>query len=139
MFKSRFADLCEEGVISEEDAGKFTNFVGMTNHPTFSLFILAKAGKLAHLEHDEGYQATLRVLSAFGMDDVTFTQHTSMPVEEQFWQQFDGMNQLTEAGMRKELPNFISDPSNLAKVSALLEEGVNPDDALPHEETRQIA
>lgn len=55
MFKCRFADLVEQGKISEDDAAKFTSFVGMTNHPTFSLFILAKAGKLAHLEHDEGY------------------------------------------------------------------------------------
>lgn len=62
-----------------------------------------------------------------------------MPVEEQFWQQFDGFYQLTESGMRKELPNFITDPSNLAKVSALLEDGGNPEDALPSEETRQIA
>lgn len=121
MFKSRFSDCCEEGLISEEDAQKFTNFVGMTNHPTFNLFILAKAGKLAHLEHDEGFQATIRVLDAMGLKNVQFSQHTAMPSEEQFWQQFDGFYQLTESSMRKELPNFISDPSNLAKVSALLE------------------
>ena len=139
MFKCRFADLVEQGKISEDDAAKFTSFVGMTNHPTFSLFILAKAGKLAHLEHDEGYQATLRVLDALDLADVSFTQTTAMPVEEQFWQQFDGFYQLTESGMRKELPNFITDPSNLAKVSALLEDGGNPEDALPSEETRQIA
>ena len=139
MFKSRFSDCCEEGLISEEDAQKFTNFVGMTNHPTFNLFILAKAGKLAHLEHDEGYQATIRVLDTMGLNKIQFTQLTAMPTEEQFWQQFDGFYQLTESGMRKELPNFISDPSNLAKVAALLEQGTSPDEALPIEETRQIA
>lgn len=54
-FKLRFNEHVANGAISQEDATKFTNFVGMANHPTFSLFILAKSGKLAHLERDEGY------------------------------------------------------------------------------------
>jgi len=41
--------------------------------------------------------------------------------------------------MRKELPNFISDPSNLAKVQALIDGGAETASALPTEETRQIA
>jgi hypothetical protein len=41
--------------------------------------------------------------------------------------------------MRQELPNFITDPSNLAKVHALLAEGGDAASALPAEETRQIA
>ena len=61
-----------------------------------------------------------------------------MPVEEQFWQQFDGFYQLTEKAMRKDLPHFITDPANQAKVEALLEEG-NSDAALPGDVTRQIA
>lgn len=32
----------------------------------------------------------MRVLDAMDLKDVNFTQQTSMPVEEQFWQQFDG-------------------------------------------------
>jgi len=40
--------------------------------------------------------------------------------------------------MRKELPNFITDPSNLGKVQAMLEQGDDPASALPSEETRQI-
>ena len=62
-----------------------------------------------------------------------------MPLEEQFWQQFDGFFQLTESSMRKELPNFVTDPTNLAKVQALIEGGDEPANALPAEETRQIA
>lgn len=110
----------------------------MTNHPTFSLFILAKSGKLAHLERDPGYQATLAVLDALDLGTVEFSQMTAAPAEEQFWAQFDGFYQLTEKSMRKELPNFVSDPANLAKVQALLSEG-DSDKALPAEETRQIA
>jgi hypothetical protein len=41
--------------------------------------------------------------------------------------------------MRKELPRFITDPSNLAKVQALLADGSDAASALPAEETRQIA
>lgn len=56
------------------------------------------------------------MLGAVGLGKVDITTQTSMPVEEQFWQQFDVINDLTESSMRKELPNFISDPSNQAKV-----------------------
>jgi len=42
--------------------------------------------------------------------------------------------------MRKELPHFITDPANQAKVEALLEEGnVKAEEALGGETTRQIA
>lgn len=137
-FKVRFAEAVDAGEISEEDAQKFIEFVGMANHPTFSLFILVKSGRLAHLERDEGYQATCRVLDTLGLGSVAFTQTTSMPAEEQFWQQFDGTFELTEADMRKELPLFINDPSNLAKVEALIQAGEQPQLA-QKEETRQLS
>lgn len=41
--------------------------------------------------------------------------------------------------MRKDLPNFITDPANLAKVNAMLEGGEDSQAALPDEQTRQIA
>lgn len=134
-----FSAAVENGRISEDDASKFSNFVNMSGHPTFGLVILAKSGKLAHLERDEGYQATIRVLDALRLGEVVFTQKTSAPVEEQFWSQFDGFYQLTEKKMRKDLPHFITDPSNLAKVQALLDDGEDAAAALPVEETRQIA
>jgi hypothetical protein len=43
-----------------------------------------------------------------------------MPYEQQFWEQFDIVMGLSEDEMRQELPNFITDPSNQAKVEALL-------------------
>ena len=78
------------------------------------------------------------MLGAVGLGKVDITTQTSMPVEEQFWQQFDVINDLTESSMRKELPNFISDPSNQAKVQAMLGSS-DTASALPAEETRQIA
>jgi len=95
------------------------------------------------LEGDAGYQATLKVLDQLELNDVTFSMHTSMPVEEQFWQQFDGFYQLTEQSMRKELPFFITDPNNLAKVQALIEESDMRDDRttsqIHDQQTRHIA
>lgn len=52
--------------------------------------------------------------------------------------QFDSINNLTESSMRKELPNFITDPANRSKVQAMLESN-DAASALPSEETRQIA
>ena len=78
------------------------------------------------------------MLGAVGLGKVDITTQTAMPVEEQFWQQFDVINDLTESSMRKELPNFISDPSNQAKVQAMLGSS-DAASALPAEETRQIA
>lgn len=94
------------------------------------------------MEGDAGYQATLKVLDQLELNDVTFSMHTSMPVEEQFWQQFDGFYQLTEQSMRKELPLFITDPNNLAKVQALIEEsdmGVRTTSQIHDQQTRHIA
>ena len=138
-FKLRFAEAVDAGVISESDAAAFSSFVGMAGTPTFGLFFLARTGQLAHLERDEGYQATQRVLDALQLGNMEFSNMTAMPLEDQFWQQFDGFFQLTETSMRKELPNFISDPSNLAKVQALIDGGAETASALPTEETRQIA
>ena len=71
--KKSIAAAVESGAISADDHAKFTQFVGMTQTPTFSLFIMARSGQLAHLERDEGYQATLRVLGAVGLGEVGIT------------------------------------------------------------------
>ena len=50
--------------------------------------------------------------------------------------------QLTERDMRKQMPFFITDPSNRAKIDALLSDNSETADgasALPTETTRQIA
>ena len=78
------------------------------------------------------------MLGAVGLGKVDISNQTAMPIEEQFWQQFDVVNDLTETSMRKELPNFIADPSNQAKVQAMLGSS-DAASAIPAEETRQIA
>ena len=50
---------------------------------------MAKTGKLTHLEGNEGFQATMRVLNALGIGSIEFDHKTAKPVEEQFWDAFD--------------------------------------------------
>jgi hypothetical protein len=140
-FKLRFSEAVEQGKISEEDANKFTQFVGQTSHPSFGLLTLAMAGHLDHLTHDEGYQATMRCLKGMDLGHVSISKTTATPPEEQFWLQVDEELELTEVSMRQSLPLFISDPSNRAKVEALLAEGDDETTLLPAdaETTRRIA
>ena len=81
---------------------------------------MAKSGKLDHLKNDEGYQATMRVMKAMGMDAVEFNHKSAEPLVEQFWTQFDGMFDLTEAGMKEDLPLIVTDPNNRAALEAVL-------------------
>jgi hypothetical protein len=55
-----------------------------------------------------------------GLDAVEFNTKSAAPLEEQFWAQYDGIYELTEAKMKKDLPLFVTDPSNQAKVEAIL-------------------
>ena len=43
-FKSRFAQILEEGEITQEEADNFVNFVEMNNIPSLNLYIYAKLG-----------------------------------------------------------------------------------------------
>lgn len=83
--------------------------------------MLISQGKLAHLEREEGYQATVRVLTALGMDKIQWNDKTAAPAEEQFWGQYDSTFNLTETEMRKALPSFVLDESSRAQVQALLD------------------
>ena len=129
--------MVESGEISQEDADRAAQFIDLAGQPTFNIFILARSGHLDHLQGDENFQATLRVLETMGLGAIEFNPHTAQPVEEQFWDQFDGVFALNEVEMREELPNFITDPNNRAKVEALL--GGDADAAIPAEETVKLA
>lgn len=121
MFRLRFAQLVEAGEIAESDASDMSRWIDLAGHPTFSIYIMARQGQLDHLQNDEGFQATMRVLDTMGLGAIQLSPHSAQPAEEQFWEQFDGVYQLTEQEMKRELPNFVTDPSNRAKVEALME------------------
>jgi hypothetical protein len=119
-FNLAFASATDAGTISQEDADAFKRFIGMHSAPCLNIWIQAKQGKLDHLKDDEGYQATIRVMSAMGFDAVEFNTKTTRPLEEQFWEQFDGLYELTEASLKEDMPVLITDPTNKAAIEALM-------------------
>jgi len=94
-------------------------------------------GRLQHLEQDVNYQATLRVLDKLGLGQVSYDRKTSMPFEQQFWEQFDVLLGLSEEQMLSELPYFVTDPSNQAKVEALY--AGRKKEAIGAEESKKIS
>jgi len=111
----------EQGAISSEDAQNARNFIGLSGVPSVDIFILARTGKLTHLEGDEGYQSTMRVMDTIGLSNVEFDHTSAQPLSEQFWAQFDGLYGLSENEMRKQLPQIVGG-ENVAKVEAGLGE-----------------
>jgi len=75
-------------------------------------------------------------MKALKLDQVEFNRVTAMPYELQFWEQFDLIFNLNEEEMKKELPTFVIDPNNKAKVEAVL--AGRRREALGSEQTRQI-
>lgn len=119
-FNLAFASATDAGTISQEDADAFKRFVGMHSAPCLNIWIQARQGKLDHLKDDEGYQATMRVMSAMGFDAIEFDNKTTRPMEEQFWAQFDGLYELTEATLKEDMPVLVTDPNNKAAIEALM-------------------
>lgn len=54
------------------------------------------------------------------MDVIEYDTTSSQPVEDQFWDQFDGVFGLTEEGLKKDLGVFITDARDRSKVEAIL-------------------
>lgn len=117
MFKLRFSYLVEEGKISESDAAAFRDYVDLNGGASFTSYIYASMGLL---QQDAGFEAAARVMEALGLNTVQICRKTAQPYEEQFWDQYDVIFELTEDGMAREIPTFVTDPSNKAKVEALL-------------------
>jgi len=121
------AGAVARGAVSQADADAALRFLGGRRHLSAGQFVLAKAGLLPHLAHDEGFLATDRVMDAVGMNTYPPDKTTAEPFEAQFWSNVDGHLGLSEQGMRAELP-AITDPSGAMKAQALM-----------GEETRQLA
>ena len=49
------------------------------------------------------------------------TNKTSEDYESQFWSNLDVTFNLTEIGLKEELPYFVTDPSNRMKVEAIIQ------------------
>ena len=117
MFKLRFAYLVQEGKISESDADAFSQYVDLQGGASFNTYIYTNLGLIGK---DEGYEATARVMEALGLNRVEIDRKSAQSYEEQFWDQFDILMELSEEGLGRELPAFVTDPNNQAKVEALI-------------------
>ena len=109
------------GAVSQGDADAALRFLGGRRHLSAGQFVLAKAGLLPHLAHDEGFLAADRVMDAVGLNNYGLDKTTAEPFEHQFWSNVDGHLGLSEEGMRAELP-AITDPSGAMKAQALMGE-----------------
>jgi hypothetical protein len=76
-------------------------------------------------------------MEKLGLDHIQIDRKSAQPYEEQFWEQLDVVFNLSEKGLREELPYFVTDPSNKAKVEALLAGRFN--EALDRQESHQLA
>ena len=115
------------GAVSQADADAALAFMGgRGGNLSAGQYVLAKAGLLPHLAHDEGYLATDRVMDAVGLGAYPPDRSTAEPFEHQFWSNVDGHLKLTEEGMRAELPAITGPSGERAQ-------------ALMGEETRQLA
>lgn len=88
------------------------------------------------LSNNEGFQATKRVFEALQLNEIPIDTNSSEPPEQQFWRAIDYVFELTEEGLKEEMPYFVTDPRQQDKVNALLE-GRN-EEALGHENTRAL-
>lgn len=59
-------------------------------------------------------------MKAIGLNKIKLTKKTAEDYESQFWSNFDVTYNLTEIGLKEELPYFVTDPSNRLKVEAIL-------------------
>jgi len=75
-------------------------------------------------------------MEKLGLDRIHIDRKSAEPYEEQFWNQYDVVQELNEEEMRKELPSFVTDPANQAKVEALI---AGRRSGLGSEETQRLA
>lgn len=76
-------------------------------------------------------------MDKLGLGLIELDKKTAQPYDQQFWEQFDIIMQLSEEEMRQELPNFIADSSNKAKFDALLSGRANA--SIGHETTKKFS
>lgn len=128
MLRLRFSYLVLENEISKEDADNFREFINLKSIPTVNMYIYSKLGLFPeNVTLSPQYKSTLKVMEALGLDHIIVDKKTSMPYEQQFWEQFDIIMELNEEELKRELPMFVADPTNRAKYEAILNGRGQPD------------
>jgi len=111
----------EAGAVSDADEAAAIKFLGSRNSLSVAQFLQAREGLRPDVVGTDGYEATARVFEAIGADFPS-NKTTARMYDDQFWFNFDQKYELTEIGMREELPGLISDPQNRMRVEAILDE-----------------
>lgn len=133
--KAQIEAAVEIGSVSSTDAEAAQKFLGSKSNLSVTSYVLAKKGLRPDLAKSEEFHSTDRVMTAIGMNEAELTVTTAEGFEDQFWNNFDGTYNLTDASLKEEIPYFITDTSNRTKVEAIMEG--RDQDAL--EETQQLA
>ena len=133
--KAQIQQAVDEGSVSASDADHARAFLGTKSTISVTSYVLAKKGLRPDLASSEEFEATDRVMTALGMNEVELDTKTAEPYESQFWSNLDGVFNLSDASLKEEIPYFITDTSNRMKVEAIME-GRNQDVI---EETQQLS
>lgn len=118
QFNSRIQILVEQGNIDQEDVNRAAPFFDATGLPSANMYSLAQRGLLGDVSNEPSYEAFTKILKWVGLDNITFTDTTAQPQEEQFWSQFDAIFQLNEEDLNRYLDVIVSDPATQAKIAA---------------------
>jgi len=119
--KLNIEQAVEDGKVSNDDAQAALKFLGAKRHLSLTNYVYAKKGIRKDLQNGQDYQATERVMTAMGANEIPLSTLTAEPLENQFWSAFDQLFNLTEVSMREHMPFFITDPNNRMKVQAILD------------------
>ena len=134
-FKLRLALLVDQNHITRDEAEAVRRFLSLKGGaPSLTTYLYARLGRLPDIEQNADYQVTQKVFEKLGLNHINVDNLTAQPYEEQFWDQYDILQQLTDEEFRQDLPLMVTDPSNRAKVEALLDDRK----VLPSEETQRL-
>lgn len=118
----RFQLLIEEGQITQEDADAFSSYISLSRMPSVTVYLLGKHfDETGAMAANEGYRATARVFEAMQLNEIPIDLNSSEKPDFQFWRHLDYLFELSEEGLREELPFFVVDPRQQDKVNAILE------------------
>jgi len=107
--------------VSAEDAESAKKFLSAGSKRGINVhdFVNVKIGRRPDLKDDASFMATDRVMTAINMNLREINKKTSRPLEQQFWNNFEGINKVNEAAMLEALPQFVPELSNQQVARAI--------------------
>jgi hypothetical protein len=135
--KIRYNYLIQEGHITESDAQAFHSFVNLAELPSVLTYIMGRYYSSEEFQNQEGFQATSRVFEALQLNELPIDFNSSETPEAQFWRHLDFVFELSEDGLREELPYIVTNPADQNKWNAILEGREH--DAMDREHSKRLS